>query len=93
MSFTNATPIVVPTRSKKPCIGTNPLSLAAPGLEGDSFVLDMAATTVAKGKLEVADCNNKPIPEGWAIDKNGRPLKNFKDFYALLPLGGDEKSS
>ncbi|CAG2177948.1 unnamed protein product, partial [Oppiella nova] len=88
MSFTNATPIVVPTRAQNPSIGTNPLSLAAPALNGDSFVLDMATTAVAKGKLEMADRKNMPFPEGWAIDKSGQPLKTMDDFHALLPLGG-----
>ena len=51
MSFTNTSPIVHPTRSAKPAIGTNPLSLAAPGKDGDSFVLDMATSAVAVGKV------------------------------------------
>ncbi|TMS35064.1 hypothetical protein L596_002539 [Steinernema carpocapsae] len=51
MSFTNTSPIMYPTRSAKAALGTNPLSLAASGINGDSFVLDMATTTVAIGKL------------------------------------------
>ena len=40
-------------------IGTNPISCAAPGIDGDAFVLDMATSTVAFGKVEVADrCDN-----------------------------------
>ncbi|CAG2103471.1 unnamed protein product, partial [Medioppia subpectinata] len=93
MSFTNATPIVVATRAQNPSIGTNPISLAAPGLNGDSFVLDMATTAVAKGKLEIADRKHEQITEGWAIDQSGRPLKHFSNFHALLPLGGEENSS
>ncbi|XP_054152648.1 uncharacterized oxidoreductase YjmC-like, partial [Oppia nitens] len=93
MSFTNATPIVVPTRAKHPSIGTNPISVAAPALNGDSYVLDMATTAVAKGKLEIQDRKGEPIPEGWAIDRNGQPLDKMDNFYALLPLGGSEKSS
>ena len=81
------------TRAKDPSTGTNPLSLAAPGKDGDSFVLDMATTTVAMGKLEMADRKGQQIPEGWAIDKEGKPLKKFKDFHGLLPLGGEERSS
>ncbi|KAK0395343.1 hypothetical protein QR680_001240 [Steinernema hermaphroditum] len=51
MSFTNTSPIMYPTRSSKAALGTNPLSLGAAGVNGDSFVLDMATTTVAIGKV------------------------------------------
>ena len=68
--------------------------MAAPSSEqGDSFVLDMATSAVAMGKLEVAECKQETFPNGWAIDKRGLPLKMLNDFHALLPLGGDEKSS
>ncbi|CAG2111714.1 unnamed protein product, partial [Medioppia subpectinata] len=64
-------PTLVATRAQNPSIGTNPISLAAPGLNGDSFVLDMATTAVAKGKLEIADRKHEQITEGWAIDQSG----------------------
>ncbi|CAB3403940.1 unnamed protein product [Caenorhabditis bovis] len=51
MSMTNTSPFEYPTRSAKPALGTNPISVAAPGENGDAFVLDMASTTVAIGKV------------------------------------------
>ena len=51
MSFTNTSPLVLPTRARKVALGTNPLALAAPGKDGDSFVLDMATSAVALGKV------------------------------------------
>jgi LDH2 family malate/lactate/ureidoglycolate dehydrogenase len=51
LSFTNTSPLCYPTRSKQRTLGTNPLTLAAPGLKQDSFVLDMATSTVAFGKV------------------------------------------
>ena len=51
MSFTNTSPLVYPTRAKERTFGTNPLSVAAPGKDGDSFVLDMATSSVAFGKV------------------------------------------
>lgn len=51
MSSTNTSPLVFPTRSNTRTFGTNPLTLAAPGKNGDSFVLDMATSTVAYGKV------------------------------------------
>ncbi|KAK6735675.1 hypothetical protein RB195_018725 [Necator americanus] len=51
MSFTNTSPVTYPTRSSKPALGTNPMCIGANGTNGDSYVLDMATTTVAIGKL------------------------------------------
>ena len=52
-------------------IGTNPLAYAIPAEDGDAFVLDMATTTVALGKLEIARRLGKPFKAGWAIDAQG----------------------
>ncbi len=65
MSFTNTSPLTYPTRSNERTFGTNPLTLAAPGIGNDSFVLDMATSTVAFGKVELNDRKNMPIPESW----------------------------
>jgi LDH2 family malate/lactate/ureidoglycolate dehydrogenase len=51
----------------------------------------MATTTVAVGKLTIASRWNKPIPEGWGLDAEGRPTTSAKDVLAsrlLSPLGG-----
>ncbi|CAD6192572.1 unnamed protein product [Caenorhabditis auriculariae] len=61
MSMTNTSPISFPTRSAVPALGTNPLSLGAPAAGNESFVLDMATTTVAVGKASLFSlyCSNK----------------------------------
>lgn len=51
ISMTNTSPVMCPTRAKVAALGTNPISLAAPAKNGDSFVLDMATTAVAIGKI------------------------------------------
>jgi LDH2 family malate/lactate/ureidoglycolate dehydrogenase len=51
MSFTNTSPFLAPTRSKQAALGTNPISVAASGAKNDKFVLDMATTAVAVGKV------------------------------------------
>lgn len=71
MSFTNTSPLCYPTRSKQRTFGTNPLTLAAPGKDGDSFVLDMATTSVAFGKVELNHRKEMPIPNSWGADKDG----------------------
>lgn len=95
-SCTNTSPLMVPTRSKKSALGTNPLSLGMSASGGDQFVLDMATTAVALGKIELAKRKEEKIPEGWALDENGKVTTNpgvGVDAAALLPLGGEEKNS
>lgn len=95
MSVTNTSPLVAPTRAKKAALGTNPISVSAPGKDGDDFVLDMATCVVAVGKIEVERRKEKPIPEGWALDKEGQPTTNANEGMqgALMPLGGTELHS
>ncbi|KAG8303547.1 hypothetical protein J6590_007205 [Homalodisca vitripennis] len=96
MSFTNTSPLLSPTRSKKAALGTNPISLAAPAKDGDSFVLDMATSAVALGKIEVQRRKKESIPVGWAQGPDGRSTTDadlaFKT-SALMPLGGEERTS
>ncbi|UYV81014.1 hypothetical protein LAZ67_19002530 [Cordylochernes scorpioides] len=95
MAFTNASPTTAVTRCKEPVIGTNPLSFAAPAGHKDDFVLDMACSTVALGKLEILERKKLPMPGKWGIDKDGNPTTNPTDVLqggALLPLGGFEET-
>lgn len=96
MSFTNTSPLVVPTRAKKPILGTNPISLAAPGLNGDNFVLDMATSTAALGKIEIHERKQIPIPNSWGVDAHGKMTNNPTDVLnggGQMPLGGAEETS
>lgn len=96
MSFTNSSPLVVPTRAKKPAIGTNPICFAAPANNGDSFVLDMATSAVALGKIELQNRKEEPIPEGWGANSSGKLTTDGKEVIdggALMPLGGAESTS
>ncbi|XP_050726443.1 uncharacterized oxidoreductase YjmC-like [Eriocheir sinensis] len=95
MSVTNTSPLVAPTRAKKAALGTNPISVSAPGKNGDDFVLDMATCVVAVGKIEVERRKENPIPEGWALDSKGHPTTNAAEGMqgALMPLGGTELHS
>ncbi|GAV00220.1 hypothetical protein RvY_11102 [Ramazzottius varieornatus] len=95
ISVTNTSPLCVPTRAKQNTLGTNPICFAAPGRNGDSFVLDMATTTVAIGKVELAMRKCQNIPEVWGVDKTGKPSTDPKKVYeegGLLPLGGSEET-
>lgn len=91
-AMTNASALVAPTFSKQRMLGTNPIAFAAPAGEEEDFVLDMATTTAANGKLEIASRQNRPIPEGWAISKEGVSSLSaniLKEGGMLLPLGSD----
>ncbi|CAB03073.1 Malate dehydrogenase [Caenorhabditis elegans] len=94
MAFTNTSPCVFPTGSREKSLGSNPICMAAPGMEGDSFFLDMASTTVAYGKIEVVDRKGETyIPGSWGADKNGDETHNPKEVLdggGLQPLGGSE---
>jgi LDH2 family malate/lactate/ureidoglycolate dehydrogenase len=92
ISLTNGPwPAVVPTFGRQAKFSTNPISVAAPAGREYPFVLDMATSTVAIGKLQVAARWGKPLPEGWAVDADGRPVTDAALAYRtrlLSPLGG-----
>ncbi|MCR5888613.1 Ldh family oxidoreductase [Hymenobacter sp. J193] len=91
LAMTNASPLVAPTYSLERLLGTNPIAVAVPAGEQPDFVLDMATTTAANGKLEIAQRKQLPIPEGWAQDVAGvgsMDANAVKNGGALLPLGG-----
>lgn len=93
MSFTNTSPLVVPTRGKECTLGTNPISVGAPAEGTDSFVLDMATSAVALGKVELHDRRVDPIPEGWGCDSQGKLTTDPKKVLSgggLVPIGGSE---
>ncbi|MEX0884447.1 MAG: Ldh family oxidoreductase, partial [Cyclobacteriaceae bacterium] len=94
ISLTNASPLVSPTFSLERLLGTNPISVAIPAGKQPPFVLDMATTTAANGKLEILLRKQKEAPLGWIQDKGGQPTTNpngVKEGGALLPLGGDRE--
>jgi L-2-hydroxycarboxylate dehydrogenase (NAD+) len=94
VSLTNSSPLVAPTRGRAPMLGTNPIAFAAPTGGSIPFVLDMATSTVPRGRIEVAARKNLPLHTGWALDEDGRPTLDSQAALkgALLPLGGAEES-
>lgn len=98
MSLTNSSPHVVPTFGREIIIGTNPISLTAPTKRNRPFFLDMATSVIPRNKLEVYDRAGKPMPEGWAVDANGKVTTNASEVLknmlsraggGILPLGGE----
>jgi L-2-hydroxycarboxylate dehydrogenase (NAD+) len=71
-------------------LSTNPIAIAVPGWRHPSIVLDMATTNTALGKIRLKAQRNEPIPEGWMIDRQGKPLTDPKRASEgfLVPVGG-----
>jgi len=92
MSMTTAAPAVRPAFGAKSMLGTNPIGFAAPAGEERDFVLDMATSTVASGKVALARRLGVPIPAGWAITTEGGEITTPPDGespdWTLNPLGG-----
>jgi LDH2 family malate/lactate/ureidoglycolate dehydrogenase len=83
----NASPLVPPWQGMQGRMGTNPICMSVPG----PWLLDMATTTVAAGKIFKAFLNHQPeIPAGWAFNSEGVPTTDTAEAYKgmLMPLGG-----
>jgi L-2-hydroxycarboxylate dehydrogenase (NAD+) len=92
MSFTNTRICSVVTYGKERILGTNPICIAIPSAGKTPFILDMATTTTAHGKVEVYERRNKPMPIGWVVDENGDDTSDTIEFQKLyrssVPFGG-----
>jgi L-2-hydroxycarboxylate dehydrogenase (NAD+) len=71
-------------------LSTNPISIAVPAGKHPPIVLDMATTNTAFGKIRLKAQRNEPMPEGWMIDRQGKPLTDAKRASEgfLVPVGG-----
>jgi L-2-hydroxycarboxylate dehydrogenase (NAD+) len=94
-AMTNASPLVSPTNGLDRLLGTNPIAVAIPANEEPDFILDMATTTAANGKLEVLQRKKQEAPIGWIQTKDGHDSTNPDELKlggAMLPLGGASAS-
>src|SRR5690606_8506819 len=90
MVLSNASQTMPPTGGVRPFIGTNPFSIGIPAGKYPPFIMDMATSVVARGKIIVAAQKGEPIPEGWAINKDGNPTTDAEKALngSVLPMGG-----
>jgi LDH2 family malate/lactate/ureidoglycolate dehydrogenase len=94
IAMTNASRQVVPTFGREARFGTNPMCYAVPADQELPFVLDMATTTAAAGKLELAARQGKSIPAGWALNEQAEATldpRMAQKARRLLPLGGSRE--
>jgi len=87
---------VAPTQGAQARYGTDPIAFAAPGEPGAPFLLDMATTTVAAGKIRNKANENLPTPVGWLVKSDGSPSTDPREVSKggyMTPLGGTPEGS
>jgi LDH2 family malate/lactate/ureidoglycolate dehydrogenase len=86
---------VAPAGGSKPVFGTNPIAFAWPRPDGPPFVFDFATSAIARGEIELHRRAGRPIPIGWAIDREGNPTSDPTAALAgaMLTFGGHKGSA
>jgi len=91
LCLTHAPASIAPVGGKTPVIGTNPFALAVPdGAGAAAMVIDQSASVVAKSEVILRSRKGESIPEGWALDADGRPTTSPDAGLkgSMLPSGG-----
>ncbi|AGA20859.1 MULTISPECIES: ureidoglycolate dehydrogenase [Bacillus] len=88
MAMTHTDSIVVPFGGRTPFLGTNPIAYGVPAKHKKPFILDMATSKVAFGKILQAREEGKEIPEGWGVDENGEAVTDPDKVVSLSTFGG-----
>ncbi len=91
---TNGMPNLAHFGSREGMLGTNPFSVAIPVSGQEPMVLDVACSVTARGNIANYKRENKPIPAGWAMDKDGNPTTDAEAALkgSVLPFGGHKGS-
>ena len=89
-AFVNSRSYVAPAGGTKPLYGTNPMAFGWPRNGRPPLVFDQASSASARGEIMIHKRDGKTIPEGWAIDREGRPTTDPAEALAgaQLPFGG-----
>lgn len=96
LSFVNSMACVVPHGGKRTLFGTNPIAFAAPRAGHDPLVFDLATSAIANGDVQIAAREGRQLPEGYGVDRDGRPTCDphaILDGGALLTFGGYKGSA
>ena len=78
LAFSNSPSAITAWGGKRPLFGTNPIAAAFPREQAEPVVIDLSLSQVARGKVILAARDDKPIPDGWALDSEGRPTNDAK---------------
>jgi ureidoglycolate dehydrogenase (NAD+) len=91
MAMANDYPSMAILGAKKAVLGTNPFAYAVPAGKNDPIFLDIASSTVAGGKVRIAQAKNQKIPDTWMVDADGIPTTDpflYPGSASLLPFAG-----
>ncbi|KAG5981199.1 hypothetical protein E4U55_003208 [Claviceps digitariae] len=94
--FTNSSPALPPYGGRSKLLGVSPIACGAPGKGAmPNFILDMAPSVAARGKIYKAQRRGDKIPLDWALDAAGRPTDDPEAALAgvMLPMGGPKGSA
>ncbi|KAH8169324.1 malate/L-lactate dehydrogenase domain-containing protein [Sarocladium implicatum] len=93
-AFTNASKAMPPWGGAEALLGTSPFAVGVPGGEEGDFVLDMSPSVAARGKIRKAARRGEKIPEGYALDAEGRATTDPEAALkgVVLPMGGPKGS-
>ena len=87
--FGNSPQAIAPWGGSRPLFGTNPIAFGFPRVAADPVVVDLSLSKQARGKVKLAADEGRPIPEGWALDADGKPTTNAAAALSgsMVPLG------
>jgi ureidoglycolate dehydrogenase (NAD+) len=91
MAMANDYPSMAVLGARKAVLGTNPFAYAVPAGKEPPIFLDIASSTVAGGKVRIAQMKNQPVPDTWMVDTEGVPTTDpflYPQAAFLLPFGG-----
>jgi len=92
IAFVCTPPGMAPHGARVAGVDNSPITIAAPAKRHRPLLLDMATSVAAGGKIDLAIDKGIPIPEGWALDKDGKVTTDPRQVAALLPFGGPKGS-
>jgi (2R)-3-sulfolactate dehydrogenase (NADP+) len=90
LAFGNSPAAMPAAGGRRPLFGTNPIAAIFPRRGAAPLSIDLSLSEVARGKVMVAAKQGKPIPLGWALDRDGRPTTDAQAALegSMLPIGG-----
>ena len=92
IAFVCSPPNMAPYGAKAAGVHNSPIAIAVPARRHRPLILDMATSVAAGGKVNLAVDKGIPIPEGWALDREGKPTTDPRVAAVLLPFGGYKAS-
>jgi LDH2 family malate/lactate/ureidoglycolate dehydrogenase len=93
--FTNSSPALPAWGGKSKLMGVSPIACGAPAGKEKPFILDMAPSVAARGKIYKAKRRGEKIPAEWALDADGAPTEDPTKALegVMLPMGGPKGSA